>query len=406
MYLKLAWRNIWRNKRRTFITAFSIAVAVALSIFMRSQQIGSYDNMMKNTVGSFLGYVQVHQQGYWEEQNLDNTLEDTDQLRQKIAKTAGVEQVLPRIETYALLAGKEKSKAGMIIGMDTQLEKHIADPKKRMIQGKYFSGNDEQAVLLTEGLAKFLDLKVGDSLVIIGQGYQAMSAVGKYPIKGIVKLPTPDLNRSAMFMPLQSCQELLVAHERLTAFLLVLDNPKKSLEVRDILSKKLSPKDYEVMAWNDITPELEQMIVSDDVSGQIMIAVLYMIVAFGIFGTIIMMTAERRYEFGVLIGIGLQRWQLGLILFIETLFLAVIGTLAGIILIAPFVWYFYLNPIRLTGEMLKAVEEIGMEPLITYSIDPFIFINQGLIVFVITLVLALYPLWLTQGLKVLQAIRR
>lgn len=406
MYLKLAWRNIWRNKRRTFITAFSIAVAVALSIFMRSQQVGSYDNMMKNTVGSFLGYVQVHQQGYWEEQNLDNTLEDSKELRQKIAQNEGVKQVVPRFETYALLAGKEKTKAGLIIGIDQQLEKHISDPQKRLEKGKYLSENDEEAVLLTEGLAKFLELEVGDSLVIIGQGYQAMSAVGKFHIKGIVKLPTPDLNRSAIFMPLQTCQELFVAHERLTAFLMVLDNPKKTSQVSEALQEKLDSKAYEVMAWNDITPELEQVILSDDVSGQIMIGILYMIVAFGIFGTIIMMTAERRYEFGVLIGIGLQRWQLGLILLIETLLLAILGTVVGILLIAPVVWYFYQNPIRLTGEMMKALEEVGMEPLITYSIDPMIFINQGLIVFVITLLLALYPLWLTQGLKVLQAIRR
>lgn len=405
MYLKLAWRNIWRNKRRTLITMVSIFFAVFLSIFMLSMQNGSYDNMIKNTIGSFVGYVQVHQKGFWDEQNIDNTFEMDKALLQKIIAEKEVSEVVPRLESYALLSGNQKSKAGLVVGIDPAKETALSNPQKKLVKGKYFSAADERAVIMGQGLAKYLKVQVGDSLVLIGQGFQGQSAVDKLLIKGIVKFPAPDINNSLVYIPLATSQALYAAENRLTSFALVLNKPKKLDKLMTSLQSKVDTKQYEVMSWKQMMPELVQMIEVDGMGGFITIGVLYMVVGFGIFGTILMMTSERRYEFGVLIGIGMRRFKLGTVVIIEMLILAVLGVVLGAIISTPLIFYFHNNPLHLTGNAAKTMVEMGIEPVVPFSVSPMIFISQAGVILGFTLLISLYPLWLTRKINLIEALR-
>ena len=403
MFFKLAWRNIWRNKRRTFITVGVIFFAVVLAEFMRSQQLGSYENMIKNTVGSFTGHIQIHQKGFWKEQNLDNSFEEDEKLIKGLQKKRDIQHIIPRLESCALFAGGERSKAGMVVGIDPDAEKSLSNPLKYLKKGKYFENNEE--VLMGQGLADYLKLDVGDTLIVIGQGYQGMNAAGKYVIKGIIKFPSPDMNKGMIYLPLPAAQELFAAYGRLTSLSLLVKNPRKVVNISKDLEKSIDSKTYEVMHWREMLPELVQMIQSDDIGGQVMIGILYMVVGFGIFGTIIMMTAERYYEFGVLISIGLRRWKLALIVLLETLVLALIGVVAGSLAISPLLWYLHLHPIPMTGVLEKTMEDMGFEALMVFSVSPIIFISQALVVMVMTVLISIYPLWLVSRIKVVEAMR-
>ena len=405
MYLKLAWRNIWRNKRRTLITMVSIFFAVFLSIFMLSMQNGSYENMIKNTIGSFVGYMQVHQKGFWEEQNIDNTFELDKAVLQKITQEKGVTDAVPRLESYALLSGNEKSKAGLVVGIDPAKEMALSNPEKKLIKGKYFTDSNERAVIVAQGLAKYLKVGTGDSLVLIGQGFQGQSAVDKFVIKGIVKFPAIDINNSLVYMPLGTSQTLYAAENRLTSLALVINKPKKLDQLMASLQTTVDTKKYEVMSWKEMMPELVQMIEADGIGGFITIGILYMVVCFGIFGTILMMTAERRYEFGVLIGIGMRRLKLGIVVILEMFMLAILGVVLGTIVSTPLVLYFHHNPLELTGNAAKTMIEMGIEPVIPFSTDPMIFISQAVIILAFTLLIALYPLWLTRKINLIEALR-
>lgn len=136
-----------------------------------------------------------------------------------------------------------------------------------------------------------------------------------------------------------------------------------------------------------------------------MIGILYMVVGFGIFGTILMMTVERKYEFGVMLGIGMNRWKLALIVFIEIILLASIGIVLGCLLIAPLLIYFHYNPIRLSGTMAEATIEMGMEPLIYYSNDFNLFVEQAQVIWILTAIIALYPVWTVSRLHIVSAMR-
>ena len=413
MYIKLAWRNIWRNRRRTIVTISSIFFAVFLSVIQRSMKVGATERMVNSMVGSFLGHLQIHQKGYWEEQNLDNSFADTPALLQALQKTNQVQAVVPRLDSYALVAGLERSRAGLIMGIDPEAEKSLSNPEQKLLKGHHLTRRTEEAVLITEGMAAYLKLQVNDSLVLLGQGFRGQTATGKYLVKGIIKMANPELNKSLVYLPLTTAQELFAANNRLTAYCIRLKNAKKLDLVTQALQVTLakmtktsqSEEAYESIDWKTMAPDIVQMIDADKQAGKIMMGVFYMILGFGILGTVLMMTSERRHEFGVLIGIGMKRFHLGLLVFLEMLLLATLGILAGIAISFPITWYFHQNPIPLRGEMAKVVEEYGMEPILPFSTDPTIYTTQAIIVFFLTLVIAIYPLIHTKKIVVIDALR-
>ena len=150
MYLSLAWRNIWRNKRRTFITMASVFFAVILSSLMMSIKEGTYDNMIDAMVGTFSGYVQVQNKDYWDDKTLDNSLEITDSLNAALTSSKDVAAFLPRIESFALSASGERTKGVMVVGVDPDKEDEFNAVRDRVSEGTYFSLND-RSVMLGQG---------------------------------------------------------------------------------------------------------------------------------------------------------------------------------------------------------------------------------------------------------------
>ncbi|EAY26288.1 ABC transporter permease [Microscilla marina] len=258
---------------------------------------------------------------------------------------------------------------------------------------------------MAQGLAQYLKLNVGDSLVLIGQGFQGQSAVDKLLVKGIVKFPAPDINKSLVYVPLTTGQNLYAAENRLTSLALVVKQPKKLDKVLTLLNAKVDTQQYKVMSWKQMMPEMVQMIEVDGLANYITVGVLYMVVCFGIFGTILMMTAERRYEFGILIGIGMKRFKLGTVVILEMLIIALMGVILGAIASSPLVAYFHANPLKLTGKAAESMLEMGIEPIIPFSTDPMIFVSQAVVILGFTLLIALYPWWFTQKIKLIDALR-
>lgn len=403
-YIKLAWRNIWRNKRRTFITMGSIFFAVFFAIMTRSMQLGSYARMIENVVQTYTGYIQIHEKGYWKDKDINNTIEYTPELVHNVEKITGINFTIPRIETGVLAAGEKQSKVAFLVGTNPQKEDSLTKISKRIIEGSFFKEN-EKSVVMAAGLADFLKLKLGDTLVMLGQGYHGVSAAGKYPITGIVKFPIPDLNNRMVYMPLKQTQDFLSAPNQITCLTVSLSDYKDLQTSLLPLREKLDSKEYEVMSWKEILTELVQQIELDNGSGKIMIGILYLIIGFGIFGTVLMMTAERRREFGVMIAVGMQKFKLCIILIIEMIFIGIMGIISGTILSTPIVFYYNSNPIKLTGDMAKGMENFGVEPILPFSTDFQIFLNQSIVVMIIVFIAIIYPIYSVSKLKLMKALR-
>jgi ABC-type lipoprotein release transport system permease subunit len=205
-------------------------------------------------------------------------------------------------------------------------------------------------------------------------------------------------------MELNTCQQFFSAPNRLTSLvLMVKDHYHLPAALKHLKKEIKSP--YMVKSWAELQPELVSMIEGDRAGGVVMKGILYMIITFGIFGTILMMISERSRELGVMIAIGMQRFRLGSILFLETLFMGALGAVAGITASIPLAYYFYKNPIPLTGDAGQTMIDMGIEPFMYFSMQPQVFYTQAITVFVITLVIALFPIYKSFTLKLTKALR-
>jgi len=401
--LTLAWRNLWRSRWRTLITAASVFFGVLLSTVMSSMQEGSYSSMIDNIVKFYSGYIQIHKEGYWEDKTINNAFKLTDSLTEKVKEVPEVTNFAPRLESFALASSEEITRGSMIIGVDPQAEDKITNVSKWVVQGDYLK-QDDDGVLVASDLAKYLDLSLNDTLVLISQGYHGISAAGKYPIRGILKFASPELNKQTIYMPLHEAQYFYSADSLVTALVLMVEDQyhldKGIKHMRQILKEP-----YEAMTWDEMQPELLQFVEADRAGGIFMKAILYILIGFGIFGTVMMMMAERRREMGVMIAIGMQKNRLSLVLFLETLYIGFLGVVAGFLGSIPIIAYFYNHPIELTGDAAETMIQMGVEPYMYFSWLPSVFYNQVITVFVLTAVVAIYPIVNTYLLKVQMALR-
>ncbi|NNK30709.1 MAG: ABC transporter permease, partial [Flavobacteriaceae bacterium] len=376
MQIKLAWRNIWRNKRRTIITIVSIVFAVILSSIMRSMQLGSYERMIDNSVRFYTGYIQVHKLGYWDEQVLDNAFAPPGELQSQIESLEGVEAAVPRLESFALSSYGTRTRGAMVIGIDPEKEAHLTGVENKITEGAMVGLNDPR-VLVGAGLADYLNMKVGDTLVLISQGYHGVNAAGKYAVAGLVEFGLPQLTNQVVFMPLPAAQYFYGAEGLLTAMAVVTDKPKNVDNVLEAILSDLDTTTYEAMGWETMMPELIQGIEIDNISGIIMLLLLYLVIGFGMFGTFLMMTKERLYEFGVMLSVGMHRSKLQLLIFAEIVMLAAIAVLTGFLLSLPLISYYSRNPISLPDEYKTAFEKFGIEPVYAFSSEPVVFSSQA-----------------------------
>ncbi len=404
MITSLIWRNLWRNKRRSLITMTSVSFAIMLAITMKSLQKGVFDNLIKNVVSFYSGYYQVHKKGYKDEQILDNSFIFSKSLITSINKTKYVSGTAARIESFALASSGSTTIGCLVVGTQPEGEKMLTGLQTKIIVGNYFSDNDKSAIL-SEGLAERLKISVNDTIVLLGQGYQGNTAAGKYVIKGIAHFGSPQLNESLVFLPLLVAQEFLSAENRVTTIAVNIAKPA-ALEVIGTSIKTITGSEFEVLNWKEMMPDIDSHIRTDNANFYIFIGVLYLLIAFGIFGTVLMMLSERKYEIGMLIAIGMSKFQIAMMIAGETILISIIGTIAGMLISYPVVKYFEVSPIQMGGKLAEAYENFGFEAVWPATMDLNIFITQAIIVLVISLVIGIFPLTRIYRMDAVTAMKR
>jgi len=389
--LGLAWKNMWRNKTRTAITMAAIFFAVILSVLTSSLKDGIFDNLIKNVVSFYTGYVQVHKAGYWDEQVLDNGMKYDKSLDSRILAVSQVTGVSPRLETFGLIATDSNTKGCMVVGIDPDREDKVTGLKSKVTKGTCIVPGDKK-VMLSEGLALRMKAGIGDTVYLIGQGYHGATSADKFEVKGLVRFGSPELNNQLLYLSLEDARELYSAEDLATSAVISLSNPGNPGLTTDALKQQLG-NEYEIMSWEAMLPDVKQHIETDSNSMKYIQGILYMLVSFGIFGTLLMMMVERKYELGMLVAIGMKKSRLCALMAIESVLTVLAGCALGILASIPVVYYFNQKPLKLGGEIASIYERFGFEAVFPTSISPDNFISQGIIVMVIGLILSMYPVY-------------
>lgn len=463
----IAWRNLWRNRRRTLITVASVLFAVFFALVMRSLQLGTYSHMFRNVIESYTGYIQIQHEDFWDSKTIDNLFGYTPELEQKIMDDANAVATVPRLESFALASSGTLTKGVLVMGIDPEKEAFLSNVRSRIVSyrlddnsiqklmsselpGKYkeklgqfrgksyssrpavmldlgitdedssvmqiiakhasfssgYISSGEHGVLVGNRLASYLKISVGDTLVLLGQGYHGTTAAGKFRVNGIVILPTPDLDNKIVYLPVDISQELYNAPGMLTSLAVSIkdhDDSEVDRMISDLGSKIESP--LRVIGWREMNDLLVNQLEADSRSGMIMIAILYMVIAFGIFGTVLMMTAERRREFGVLVAVGMQKTKLAGVVATEMLYIGIMGVLSGAAVALPAILYGYHNPIRFSGEMARMYEDYGMEPVMPMLLPGMYFVWQSVVVTLLVLIAISYPVRKIMKMKVVNSLK-
>lgn len=403
MIRKLTWRNLWRNSRRTIITMASISFAVVLAVVMKSIQKGVFDNLIKNVVSFYSGYIQVHKLGYQEERVIENSFLLTDSVLTKI-RVPFVKETAPRLESFALVSTGNMTKGCMLVGTDPVAEDKLTSVKSKIIQGSMLEIDDAEA-MVAEGLMKRLKLSLNDTIIMLGQGYRGSMAAGKFRVKGIIKFPQPEFNNELIYLSLPAAENFLNAESLITSIAVSIKNPEQLEVVRREIAGRLGIG-YEVVTWKELMPDIENHIRADAASLYIWTSILYLIIGFGVFGTVLMMAAERRFEFGMLIAIGMKKIKLVKMLLSETILISICGTGIGIVFSIPIVYFLKQYPIKFSGQLARAYEQFGFEAIFPSAVSFDIFYTQAFIVLIIALIIGVYPLIFIARLNVVAAMKK
>lgn len=467
---QLAWKNLWRNRRRTIITSTSVFFAVFFAVIMRSYQLGTYDHIITNFIESFSGYIQVQHIKYQDNPLIDYSFDYNDSVSAAISAIDKVTAVSPHLESFALASSGPQTKGVAILAIDPELERNFSNPENKLVKYRitkesieqltrpgnipervteevkknldrsyssrarlelelglskdendlfipeilkntevsngYLADNDD-GVLVSDRLASFLKAGIGDTVILIGQGYHGSSAAGVFPVRGIIKIPAPDIDSRLIIMTIPAAQNFFDSEGKITSLAINLtEKSKRTLKtVKDEINSMLTD-DYSVAkTWYELNPILYQQIQGDSQSGAAMLGLLYFIIFFGIFGTVLMMVAERKREFGVLIAIGMQKTKLKRIVTIEMALLGAIGVIGGLLASVPLILYFYYFPIVLKGELGKMMEDYGWDAVMPSAwFGPYFYL-QAIIVAIMVILATLYPMRKIGKLKEIEALR-
>jgi putative ABC transport system permease protein len=467
---KIAWRNLWRNKRRTMITSASVFFAVFFAVIMRSYQLGSYDSMILNFIESYSGYLQVQHVKYQDNPSIDNSFDYSDSLAASVSGVSNVVAVSPHIESFALASIGAQTKGVAVLAIDPEKERRFSNPENKLVKyritnesmvqlrrsasipielldkveinlGKSYSSRarfelemdfstndgrqyipeilkstevsngfltqDDSGVLVSDRLANYLKVTIGDTVIMMGQGYHGASAAGIFPVRGIIKMPSPEIDNKLIIMTISAAQRFFDEEGKITSLSVNLTgkSPRIMREAQKKINSLLTDSNTITKTWEELNPILVQQIQGDSQTGIATLGMLYFIIFFGIFGTILMMIAERTREFGVLISIGMQKRRLQRIITIEMIILGILGLTGGLIASTPFILYFYYNPIVLKGDLGKMMEDYGWDAIMpTAWFGPY-FYWQAIVVCIMVLLATLYPLRKIGKLKVIEALR-
>jgi len=404
--VKMAWRNIWRNPRRTVLTISAITFASLILIFMLSFQFGSYETMINSSVKISTGHIQIQAKGYQEKKSMRLVVSDPGKIAGLLEKIPDIEAYTFRANGFSLVSSRERSYGVLVTGIDPEKEANVSTIKTLIRKGSFLSRNDTNQAIIGKLLAQNLRVTVGDELTILGQGRDGSIAATVVTVKGIFSSGIDVFDRSTLQIPLKDFQAVYNMRGAVHEIIISGRSLKSVAAIKKSITKSLYNEGLGettvVLDWMELMPGLLQGIQMDLFSGIIMYVILIFVVAFSILNTFLMSIFERTREFGVLMAIGTTPGRLIKLVLIESMSLTMVGIVMGILFGSLITLFFQYHGIDLSG-----AGELMRQYGIPGKLHPRLSCATALIgptaVFVITFLAALFPAFKIRKFKPVEA---
>lgn len=399
--MRMAWRNIWRNPRRTLLTVAAIAFACVLLVFMLSFQLGSYDTMINASVKIHTGHLQIQAEGYDDSHDMRDVIPDPAAVGRILDGIPAVKAYTYRATAFALAASQNRACGVVVEGIDPVREAGVSTLADIIRQGRYLGADDSPAddapagALVGQLLARNLDLAVGDEVTILGQGRDGSVAATVLRVQGLYASGIEAFDRRSIQIPLPVFQQVFsmegAVHKVVVLARSLADVPQIASALAPRLKTLSTSRPLVVLDWKALTPGLDQAIKMDLVSGSIFYLILIMVVAFSILNTFLMAIFERTHEFGVMMAMGTRPGRLSRLVLMESIGMTLVGVVSGIVLGMAITAYFMVHGIDMGASANEIMRQFGI-PSRFYPQLSLVSATAGpAAVFLITLMAALYP---------------
>ena len=353
--LRMAWRNLWRHKRRTWLTIGAMIFSNLLLVFLISLQFGSYRMMIDNTLKSYTGHMQIQLDGYNDDPKIRNSFDNIIPLAQKIRKRLKSDTVAARGVAFAMTSSDLRSYGLQITGVEPEFETKVSTLPGLINKGRYFTDINAEEIIIGSVLARNLRVVIGDELTLLGSGRDGSFAAGVVIVTGIFESGVSGIDRSMAQVPLGYFQSLFsMGDEGHNIVINAKDLPLVSALQQNISNIIADRKDLVILDWNVLQPGLKQAIQADMASAWFMYAVLIILVAFSVLNTQLVSVLERTREFGTMMALGVKPVRLGSLVITETFIMSSLGLVIGAALGATLAYY-----LSIVGFSYPGMEEMA-----------------------------------------------
>ena len=354
--LRMAWRNLWRHWRRTWLTVGAMIFSNALLIFAMSLQFGSYDMMIDNSLQAYSGHLQLQHSRYLDEPKMRYAVEDIAALTERLRGELGLDSISARASGFALASSNERSYGLQIIGVDPAHEPRVSTLPGLVKQGRYLRPGSVDEIVIGSVLARNLRAGIGDELTFIGSGYDDSFAAGIVRVVGIFESGAADLDRALAQVSLDYFDEVFAMRGRGHSIAVRAPHIDDVERLQQQIASLLEPRiNASLRHWDELQPGLRQAIQADLASNSFMYIVLIVLVAFSVLNTQLMSVLERTREFGTMMALGLQPSRLARLVMLETALMTALGLVLGIV--AGLVINLYLSKV---GFSYPGMDEVAL----------------------------------------------
>ncbi len=403
-YLKLAWRNLFRNKRRSFIAGVAIGLGLASLIFVDALIIGMEENMVASATSSFLGEGQIHQQDFRQTQSVEHTINNLDQVVANLKEEEIVEHFTLRVMNMGMINSAANMSAISLVGVNPETEQHLSQVDDAITKGSFFADQKEQDILIGSKLAEILEVELGDRVVVtVAQTETGDLSQEMFRVSGIYHFNIKEMDRGMAFIRLGKAQEMFGIGKSVHEIAIHFTSTKYGSNENLLFWDKYSRHENEALGWTQLMPQLKAALEMSSFSTYLTGLILFGVVSLGIINTLFMSLYERMFEFGVLRAVGTRPFGIARLILFEAGALAILSIVLGNIFGFIITYITSKVGIDYTGiefagvtfrEMLYPVMEIKQ------------FIYYPFWVFVLTVIVGIYPAIYAAKLSPANAMRK
>ncbi len=404
LLLKLAWRNVLRNKRRTFLSGLAVGIGLASMMFVDGLFTGMLDSMIRTATDTFLGQGQIHARGFTDTLEVEKTINDSKRVLHKLSEEDGIAQFTPRTVSFSMLSSAGGVKSAMLYGIEPETERNISLIDEAIREGKYLGGENKGEILIGSKTAETLEVKIGDRMVVTtAQAHTGELSQEMFRVGGIFHMGIREADSGLAFVHLDKAQKLLALENEVHEISITFEDLDMAGDPTIPFWQKYSENGNKAIGWKEMVPQLDSVIEMSYISTAITLFLVFGIVGLTIMNSLFMSLYERMFEFGVLRAIGTRPVRMAAIIILEAASLALISMVIGTTIGFAFIKYFSINGIN-----YKGIEFAGVT--ITELIFPFFTIEQftlyPLLTILFSVTAALYPAIYAARLTPARAMRR